>query len=283
MPGISCRLGECITEKKSTKHCEQLEKLIEERTLQLREANEKLNIEVDIRKKAEKKLIDYRKQVQSLTSQMSLIAENEKRHIATELHDCIGQHLALSKIKLGLLNKSAPSDEFKNITGEILHLIEQTIKETRTLTFELSPPILYESGLVPAVKWLIDQFRDRHGLNITLIDDGQDKPFDNNMRFFLFQAIRELLVNIAKHAETSKARIKMAGKNSKLHITIEDDGIGFSGPAVNCTGYGLFNIRERINHVNGIFEIKSGPGMGTKAALVVPFKFDKTLYKKELP
>ena len=269
--------------KKLIKHCEQLEELVRERTRQLREADENLKIEVGIRRKAKKKLRDYRKQIQSLTSQMSLIAENEKRHIATELHDCIGQNLALSKIKLGLLHKSAHSDELKNIIKEILHLIEQTIKETRTLTFELSPPILYESGLVPAVKWLIDQFRDKHRLNIILIDDGLDKPFDNNMRFFLFQAIRELLVNIAKHAQTLKATIKMATKNSKLHITIEDDGIGFSGSAVNCTGYGLFNIRERMNHINGIFKIRSKPGRGTRAVLAVPFRLDKKLYKKELP
>ena len=133
------------------------------------------------------------------------------------------------------------------------------------------------------VKWLIDQFRDKHRLNIILIDDGLDKPFDNNMRFFLFQAIRELLVNIAKHAQTLKATIKMATKNSKLHITIEDDGIGFSGSAVNCTGYGLFNIRERMNHINGIFKIRSRPGRGTRAVLAVPFRLDKKLYKKELP
>ena len=271
------------TKKKSAKHCEQLEEMLKERTRQLREADENLKIEVDIRKKAEKKLKDYRKQIRSLTSQMSLIEENEKRRIAAELHDCIGQPLALSKIKIGFLNKLKHSDETGKIIKEILCLIEEAIKETRTLTFELSPPILYESGLVPAVKWLIDQFRYRHGLNIILIDDGQDKPFDNNMRFFLFQAIRELLVNIAKHAQASKATIKMAGKNSKLHITIEDDGIGFSGPAVNCTGYGLFNIRERMKHINGVFEIRSRPGKGTRAALLVPFKLDKKLYKKELP
>jgi signal transduction histidine kinase len=100
----------------------------------IKENNERLQIE--------KKILDHQKQLQSLTSLISLIEENEKRRIATELHDCIGQNLALSKIKLGQLGKSANSEGLKNDIGEILKIIEHTITETRTLTFELSPPIL---------------------------------------------------------------------------------------------------------------------------------------------
>jgi PAS domain S-box-containing protein len=268
-----------ITERKRTeenilKHHEQLEGLVRERARELLEANKNLKVEVRVRKTAEKKLLDYQKQLQLLTSQLSLIEENEKRRIATELHDCIGQTLALAKIKLGLLNKSAPSEELKNNIREILHLIEQTIKETRTLTFELSPPILYELGLSQAIKWLIDQFREKHGLDIELIDDGQDKPFNNNTRFFLFQAIRELLVNVVKHAQATKANIIMTQEANNLRIVLEDDGIGFFKPSLNYDGYGLFNIRERMNHINGQFEIKSIPGRGTRVTLVAPLMFD---------
>ncbi|MBI4682893.1 MAG: PAS domain S-box protein [Nitrospirae bacterium] len=262
------------SEEKLIKNHERLEDLIKERTRELLELNKNLKVEVGVRKQAEKKLLDYQKQLQLLTSQLSLIEENEKRRIATELHDCIGQTLALSKIKLGLLNKSASSPEIKNNIKEILHLIEQTIKETRTLTFELSPPILYELGLSQAIKWLIDQFREKHGLNIELIDDGLDKPFNNNTRFFLFQAIRELLVNIVKHAKATKATIIMSRDNGIFRIVIKDNGTGFSEPAVNYNGYGLFNIRERMNHINGQFEIKSIPGQGTRVTLAAPIMFD---------
>lgn len=233
------------------------------------------------RKIIEKQLLDYQKQLRSLSSQISLIEEHEKRRIATELHDCIGQTLALSKIKLGLLNKTASSPELKNIIREILQLIEQTIKETRTLTFELSPPILYELGLSQAVKWLIDQFREKHGLKIYLQDDGNDKPFDNNTRFFLFQAIRELLFNVVKHAHAAEAKVSMSSNNNKLHIIIEDDGTGFTMPSSYQGGYGLFNIRERMNHINGQFEIKSLPGRGTRVSLVAPYNPRTNKYKKE--
>ncbi len=230
----------------------------------------------------EKKLLDYQKQLQSLTSTLSLFEENEKRRIATELHDCVGQTLALSKIKLGLLNKSAPTPELKSSIKEILQLIEQTIKETRTLTFELSPPILYELGLNQAVQWLIDQFREKHGLSVVLKNDGVDKPFDNNVRFFLFQAIRELLFNIIKHAQATNVIITMSGNNNNLRITVEDNGVGFTKPSVNHDGFGLFNIRERMNHINGTFEIESNTGRGTIVTLVAPFKAEKNIHEKEL-
>jgi signal transduction histidine kinase len=136
-------------------------------------------------------------------------------------------------------------------------------------------------GLSQAIKWLIDQFRNKHGLEISLEDDGLEKPFENSIRLFLFQAVRELLVNTVKHSNADFAKIQMIKNNGKLQITVEDNGTGFSGPSVNYKGYGLFNIRERMNHINGRFEIKSVPGRGTKVTLVAPFKIDNKPHNKE--
>jgi signal transduction histidine kinase len=227
------------------------------------------------RMRSEIKLLNYQKELQTLTSQMSLIEEHEKRRIATELHDCIAQPLALSKIKLSQLNKMSPSNELKDIIGELLELIELTIKETRTLTFELSPPILYELGLSQAFKWLIDQFREKHDLKIILEDNELKTPFDHNIRFFIFQAVRELLVNIVKHANASNVNVSVINDNDKLCITVEDNGTGFPDYTATKSGYGLFNIRERMNHINGQFEIDSNTGRGTRVTLVVPFSAGK--------
>jgi PAS domain S-box-containing protein len=269
-------------EEKLMEYHEHLEELVRERTRMLTQANEDLQNGIIEKKKAERKLLEYQRQLQSLTSQLSLFEENEKRRIATELHDCVGQTLALSKIKLGLLNKAAPTAELKNNIQEILQLIEQTIKETRTLTFELSPPILYELGLSQAVQWLIDQFHEKHGLSIIYKNDGLEKPFDNNVRFFLFQAIRELLFNVVKHAKATKATITMASSSHDLQITVEDNGIGFTGPNNEYDGFGLFNIRERMNHIRGQFKIESNPIYGTKVSLVAPFEINKKKHEKEL-
>lgn len=263
------------TEEELLRHHKRLEEVIKDHTDELLKANKYLEKEIKVRKNAEKKLLVHQKQLQSVASQMSLIEEREKRHIASELHDCVGQTLALTKIKLGLLNKLSTSEEMKNNVKEILQLIEQTITETRTLTFELSPPILYELGFDQAIKWLIDQFKQKHNINITLLDDGSVKPFDSNIRFFLFQAVRELLINIAKHSQTDRAKITLTRYNDKLKISVTDKGIGFSDTSTGNSGYGLFNIRERMNHINGKFKIKSVPDHGTQVTLIAPFKLTK--------
>jgi PAS domain S-box-containing protein len=269
-----------ITERKKAEeelrhHKIQLEESVKTRTQQLVEANENLQKEIRVRRTVENRLLDYHKQLKSLTSQMSLIEEREKRRIATELHDCIGQTLALAKIKLGLLNKLAPSPELKSSAKEILHLIEQTIKETRTLTFELSPPILYELGFEHAIKWLIDQIYEKYGIRTTLIDDGSEKPFDSNIRFFLFQAVRELMINIAKHAQSDSARITLSRIKNRLKICVTDYGTGFSETTSQTSGFGLFNIRERMNHINGKFSLSSVPGEGTVVTLEAPLDLKK--------
>jgi signal transduction histidine kinase len=258
-----------------TSQSKKLEELIKERTFELIESNENLQIEIKVRKQAEKKLLNYQKQLQSLSSQISLIEEREKRRIASELHDCIGQTLALTKIKLELLRKLSESFECKNIINEILQLVEQTIKGTRTLTFELSPPILYELGLRHAIQWLVEQFSMKHGITIEFEKYNGDIPIDNNIRFILFQAIRELLMNIVKHAQATKVKISMLLMNDKLKMVIEDDGIGFSGDSDAFAGYGLFNIRERMNHIDGHFEIRATHSGGTRATLMAPLKLSE--------
>jgi len=223
------------------------------------------------RMRAEMKLLEYQKQLQSLTSKVSLIEENEKRRVASELHDGIGQPLALTKIKLGILNKNLSSEKNRATIKEIIQLIEQTITETRTLTFQLSPPILYELGLTQAIIWLIDEFRKNHNINITFSDDGSEKPFDNSTRFFLFQAVRELLVNIVKHSRSDSADLSISSTNRQLKIIIKDYGAGFSTLDTE-NGFGLFNIRERMKQINGSFEIISFPGKGTSVLITVPLK-----------
>ncbi|UCD34554.1 MAG: PAS domain S-box protein [Nitrospiraceae bacterium] len=252
------------------KHHDRLEELVAERTQELTEANRNLRNEIEGRKKAEKISQGYLKQLQALSSEMALIEENEKRRIATELHDCVGQTLALSRIKLGLLSKSIESPDLKNSIREVLQMIEQTIGETRSLTFELSPPILYELGLVQAIKWLIEQFSRNYSIPVTLIDCNLDKAYDSSTRFFLYQAVRELLFNAAKHAHASAITIVLSKKDGRFIIVVEDNGTGFSPPSASREGFGLFSIREKMRHIQGEFDIKSAPGEGTRVTLSAP-------------
>jgi PAS domain S-box-containing protein len=228
------------------------------------------------RKKAEEKLLLYQQQLRSLASQLSLAEEQLRRRIATELHDHISQNLAISKIKLESLIDPAKPDLAKSL-NEIIDMIAQTIDVTRSLTFEVSPPVLYELGFEAAIGWLAKQTKQRFGLDVEFTDDGKPKPLDTDIRVLLFQAVRELLVNVVKHANARKAKISTRKSNDRIRITVEDDGVGFdvSSTITNAGdytkgGFGLFNIRERLDHIGGSVDIRSRPGRGTRVTLTAP-------------
>jgi len=231
------------------------------------------------RKKAEEKLHAYQEQLRSLASKLSLLQEQERRRIAIDLHDHISQTLALCKIKLGILQESASSN-FTKPLEEIRNLIEQSIQYTRSLTFELSPPILYELGFEAAVEWLGEQILKKHGILFYFKDDRKLKPIGNETRIILFQVMRELLMNIAKHAHADKASISICKDGDSIRIHIEDDGVGFDVSKIDTSlnktvGFGFFSIRERLNYIGGQIEIKSEPGHGTKVTIIAPLKIEK--------
>ena len=143
------------------------------------------------------------------------------------------------------------------------------------MTFELSPPILYELGLEAALAWLVNQTRKKHGLRIELKDDGRTKTLDISCRVILFQTTRELVFNIVKHARAQKATVSVQKDDDAVRIDIEDDGVGFNASefdssAADSMGYGLFSVRERLNSLGGRMEIHSEPGSGTRVAIAVP-------------
>ncbi|HUS57989.1 MAG TPA: PAS domain S-box protein [Planctomycetota bacterium] len=231
------------------------------------------------RKRAENDLLDYQRQLQSLASELSLTEESERRRIANELHDRIGQSLALAKIKLGELRKAMHTPPLAEQTSRIVQLIEQTIKDTRLLTVELSPPILYELGFPAAVEWLTEQIHEQHGIASEFEDDCLPKPLDDDIRVVLFQAARELLVNVVKHAHAGSVKVKLKRDGDRIIVRVEDDGIGFDAarPAEKHgeAGFGLFSVRERLGHLGGRVAIDSKEKAGTVVTLEAPLKTQK--------
>jgi PAS domain S-box-containing protein len=284
LEGAALQLGTAIervrAEEALQKSHRELERRVEDRTAELVSAIDLLNIEIEERKYNEKKLLEQQDKLRLLSSELLLIEERERRQIATELHDRIGQTLAVTKIKLAELREASASNETaaKALDG-IRQYIEQTIQDTRSLTFELSPPVLYELGLEAALAWLANQTREKHGLQIDLKDDGRSKPLVNGFRVIAFQIARELLFNIVKHARAKNATISIKRDDDTVRIDIEDDGIGFDSSELEASetgsrGFGLFSIRERLSPLGGHFEIESEPGRGTRASLVLPLVCD---------
>jgi len=223
------------------------------------------------RRQAEAELKSYQKQLRSLSSRMSLIEEHERRQIATALHDQVGQTLAVLKMKLAALRAQADGTGLAETLDTARELCEQAIGFTRTLTFELSPPVLYQLGLVAAVEWLVEKHSDLHGITVEFSNDDQPKPLSEDIRVFLFQATRELLVNTAKHSAAKHARVFMQRNGLNINIVVEDDGVGFGPKQIeNTDGFGLFNIRERLNSVGGGLLIESGEGRGSRVTVVAP-------------
>jgi PAS domain S-box-containing protein len=231
--------------------------------------------DISEQKKAEEKIQSYQKQLRSLASDLSLAEEKERRRVATMLHDHIGQILAISKIKLGALLQSAENNGFLEQVKEIREHVEQAILYTRSLTFELSPPILYDLGLEAAIEWLTEQIKEQHGINCTFEADNTPKPVSDEIRIVLFSATRELLLNIAKHAQAQIAKVTIRRINENIVIHIADNGIGFTVSKMNFyhdenKGFGLFSIRERLRHLSGQMDVRSARGRGTRVTLTAP-------------
>jgi signal transduction histidine kinase len=152
----------------------------------------------------------------------------------------------------------------------------EAIQDTRTLTFELSSPLLYKLGLEKAIAaWLRDQIGIPFNLETDFLDDGQEKPLTEDEQVILFRNVRELLVNVVHHAQATEIQVSIEREVANIIITVQDDGIGFdSGSALQYEypedGFGLFSIQERMADFGGSLEIISAPGMGCTAVLTAP-------------
>lgn len=226
------------------------------------------------RKKAQRRLEAYQTRLRSLASELAVAQERERRRIAIELHDRIGQTLVFAKMKLGELQACIPAGAEDKLSG-MQGLLDGMIGEIRSLTFELSPPVLYELGLEAALEWLAERIEQQYGLKVELHDDGQPKPLGKDTRALLFRAVQELLVNVARHAHAGEARVSIWRESDFIRIEVQDNGKGFlSDEVLSCAGerdlFGLFSIQERAAELGGELKIKSSPGEGTQAVLTIP-------------
>jgi signal transduction histidine kinase len=230
--------------------------------------------EIVMRKQREEEILLYQRQLHTLMDKLSRLEDQERKRIADELHDTVGQNLAIAKLKLSLLREGggeAARGEFDEIAG----LIDRTIQFSRSLTGELSPPLLYEFGLEAAAKWLAEQTQAKHGLPVGVLPCGALPPLAREMRVLLYKVLRELLFNVVKHANATQASVRLAVEGETFHLEVSDDGVGFDRGAprrdpVSLSGFGLFSIRERLRSWNGVLEIGAAEGGGSRVCVRVP-------------
>lgn len=230
---------------------------------------------------AEKKILASNEMLRLMTSEILMTEEREQRRIAVELHDNIGQTLALAKIKLdSLLTQAAASGVTKPLL-EIREMINLSIAQTRSLMGEINPSILKELGLTEAIKGLCEKIREREGLRIILKADPKIGQPDEQVQFLIFRAVRELLMNVVKHARAKRVCISLKNIGENLMVAVKDNGVGFDLASIDqvkarTAGFGLLSIRESLHHMGGLCEIETKEGKGTSVALTVPRKWRKT-------
>jgi PAS domain S-box-containing protein len=211
-------------------------------------------------------------QLRQLASELTLAEQRERQRLAQVLHDGLQQILVGAKYRLALLGRRSDS---KQTVSEVAGIIDDAIETSRSLTAELSPPILHQSGLLAALEWLVRWMRDKHGLSVALTAGEKMQLPEGESAVFLFQAIKELLFNVIKHAGVKAAHIHVAQNEGWFQIAVEDKGSGFDQSQLRVAGgksggFGLFNLSERLSMLGGHMTINSFPGSGSRILLAVP-------------
>ena len=271
----------------------ELELRIASRTAQLKVANHALEMELGQRKRAEealrrlntdleqritertRDLVASNHRLQALASELTLAEQRERKRLASELHDYLAQILALARIKMSQLRQKVSAESpGTQLVGEIDSLLEKAGEYTRSLMAKLNPPVLDELGLPSALTWLAKQM-PLHGLlvEVRLFQEQVALPDDQSV--LLFQSVRELLINVAKHAGTDRATVSLrVDPDQQLSIEVQDQGRGFDPVALETKSengrFGLFSVRERMQAMGGRLDVISRLGEGTTVTMILP-------------
>lgn len=250
-----------------------LETKVQERTAELTHVIERLHKEIENRERLEISLRERTIQLQMMAAELTLAEQRERHRLAVLLHDNLQQLLTAAKISTSIIERARP-DAVPALSRELSGLIGECIKASRTLTGELSPPILREGGLVPALEWLARWVREKHGLEVVVMVHGEVEVDREDLNILLFQCVRELLFNIVKHAGVEHGFLEVDSDENEVIIRVSDEGTGFDPDSMlGCgaaEGFGVFAIRERLDILGGHMSVVSTPGKGCCFTLTAP-------------
>ncbi len=239
----------------------ELENLVQQRTEQLVRAN------AEIRKRTSA--------LESLTRELTEAEHRERRRMAELLHDGLQQLLVGAQLSARFLHTNATQDQKPEIE-RLSRTLAEAIQTSRTLTYDLCPPVLLHPGLGSAFVWLAGQMKEKQGLKIELEISEDVEPSSESAKVFLFNAVRELLFNVVKHSGTCEARLELGVSADALQVRVSDAGIGFDPTCIGAepakAGFGLFSIQERMPLFEGTMEINSRPGCGSSVILTIPVR-----------
>jgi len=224
----------------------------------------------------QQRLFDEERQIvkdklRTISRELVSTEERERKAIAEGLHDSVTQLLALSLIKVKSLEGN---HEDLQVLGELREHLEQSLAELRSLTFQISPPVLYDFGLEAAVEWLVEDVNNRFNMKIVFTNlTTLPVVLDRDQRAALYRVIRELLINVIKHANTVHGQVVLREENGMFIVAVDDEGVGFDVDSLK-NGFGLSTMADRLLCLQGSIEIDSIPGEGTFVQISIPLFAD---------
>lgn len=219
-----------------------------------------------------------RGQLRALTNKLTEVQESERRQLARELHDEMGQALTAIRIDLAAVEKGLPantSPQVRERLAEAGHLTEQTLEQIRELSLDLRPPMLDDLGLLPTLRWYLKRYASRTGMQAGLTVLGQERRLGAIIETALYRVLQEGLTNVARHAQAATVHLTLRYDGALVAAQIEDDGCGFAVDEVllrDVGSMGLLGMRERISLLGGLFRIESAVGKGTQLCLELPLE-----------
>ncbi len=226
-------------------------------------------------KETEHRLLEYQEKLKRLSVRLSMVEEDQRRSMASRLHETIGQELFVMQLQIAAFEKSIDNPALFPGVKQINDQLLKIIKETKSLTFDLSPPVLYDLGFSEAMTTLAQIVKQKHNIDMKTAFEGDMDVIDNEIKVILYRNIKELIHNTIKHAKAQNISIRFKNCRSQLYVEFRDDGIGFDaagdiGAMSTHEGFGLFDIREKLNHLGGRLLINSTPGQGASVSMQVP-------------
>lgn len=224
--------------------------------------------------------IQAEEKIRALASKLTIVEQEERHRISQILHDDLQQRLFAIRAQLSFLLDAFPAEEVSPDTRVSIDQIQSWLSEaitiTRNLSVDISPSILHGEGIAEAISWLSARMKEQHGLQLEMDTKNDFRHLPDHMRVTLFQAVREMLFNVVKHAGTLRASITLDKRDGRGRIIISDSGDGFDANSVLANpqaAHGLMIIRNRLNLMGGSMEVDSVPGDGTRVTLEFPMEF----------
>jgi PAS domain S-box-containing protein len=235
-------------------------------------------LDVTEQKEAEREILENQRELRVVAAELQLTEERERRQIAQDLHDSIGQILAFSTMALKAVEKTAPEKTAHSLR-EVSKQLDVAVQQARSLSFDLSPSVLYDLGLEAAIEDLTERYSKERKIPCRFKDCRTPKPLADDVKVLLYRCVRELLINTAKHAGAGVVKVSCLRSSSDVYITVEDDGCGFDVSTLDnrlekTKGFGMLSIRERLRHIGGQFKVESAIGKGTKVTLIAPLDLE---------